>query len=274
MLERQLASPFSGCELRKKEDTKGDAPDYLCASSASDPYLAEAKGTYDSVSFGSKDFVKWRNQFKRVEFRNAVGQPESLKGFIVATRFATEKKPNFHTTLYAEDPQSPGREPLGERSRRELGAAVIEVHYGHLAERLNQPILSASLRTGFQAPEEIIFNAIVWQIVFPSPLQGTRFVGGYHPSIESSRFVEVENGEVQFYTKDPLQLGRGRGTFIGVKESVFKQMVGNARRRAPERFTMEALPPTPPFYSAISLLRDGSIVGPVEFFRAVEPLTL
>jgi hypothetical protein len=268
VIERQLVTPFQSGVLSRKDD--GDAPDYLCARGAFDPCLAEAKGRYDAISFGSKDFSKWRKQFSRVEFRNPSGQLESLKGYIVATRFATEDVKSSKTTLFAEDPQSPGDRPINDNARGELADAVMSIHYGRIAQKLAQPILAASLRNGFQVAPEILFPAFVWELQ-AGPLQGARYVGGYHPSRDGVRIVSFKD-RVQFMRDDPLRLGLGSGTFVGVKESTFERMVARARRGRFAEPGFEGLAPPPFFYSGVSTLRDGSIVGPVEFFRPVEPV--
>ena len=69
---------------------KGDAPDYLCAENPFTVYLAEAKGRTNSISFASAEFKKWRKQFDRVEVKDKQNNLCSVKGHIVATRFATE----------------------------------------------------------------------------------------------------------------------------------------------------------------------------------------
>jgi len=267
IIERQLSNPFANCSLKRVGE--GDAPDYLCAPSVHTAYLAEAKGRYESISFANRDFASWRNQFNRVVFRNARDEAEALKGFVVATRFATEDGPNIKSTLYAEDPQSPGERSLNEGGMHEIATAVVATHYGRIAERLGQTILAASLRVGFTVPVEIQFNAIAWELQM-GPLQGTRFIGGYHPPRDGGPVLESSGGKIHFTRSDPFRLGVGNGTFVGVKESIFGQMASSARGQVLDRRTFDALPPTPAFYSAISLLRDGSIVGPVEFFRPVE----
>ena len=81
------------------------------------------------------------------------------------------------------------------------------------------------------------------------------------------------NGSIIFDLLDPLRLDVGRGTFFGIEEKIFQQVVAVARGgqslvREIGRFEL-----IQPFYSGISALRDGSIVGPVKFFRPVQQVT-
>jgi len=282
VLNRQISGPFRYCTLKRKET--GSAPDYLCSRDEMTPYLAEAKGRYTSVSFKNKEFQSWRDQFSRVEFQNAAGSLESLKGYVVATRFATEEHANIQSGIFAEDPASPGDRPLGEGAGSELASAVVGIHYGRIAEILDQPILSAALRTGFVVPEEIIFPVVIWELQLP-PLKGMRFVGGYFPKGSGVTPVQTDNGQVSFAKQDPFRLGVGGGTFVGLEQKIFRQVASRARGQAiarrersidrlkysvPGQSLLNQLPLLPPIYSAISIHRDGSILAPIEFMRPIE----
>ena len=271
VLDRQAAAPFQQFKLVRI--AAGDAPDYLCAQDGQRPHLLEAKGRYSSVSFTSHEFASWRDQFGRVELRNAAGQAETIKGYVVATRFATEAKPRLKSTLYAEDPESSGDQPIGEGARLELARAIVGIHYGRIAEILGLPILAASLRTGFVIPEEILVPITVWELQLP-PLKGMRFVGGYFPNGGGVRPLELENGKILFARHNAFQLGIGNGTFIGLEEKIFSQIVGRARGSQVLGTSFEALPLIPPIYSAISILRDGSIISPIEFLTPVSQVVL
>jgi hypothetical protein len=155
----------------------GDAPDYLRAANMHDVFLAEAKGHYTAISFASKEFDSWRDQFCRVVVKNSGGQALSVKGYVVATRYGTETKQRVFSGIFAEDPQSPGERLLQFEDDHDLGSRTIRVHYGEIATKLNQPILAASLIGGFVVPEEMRFPATIWEFQMP-PLNGSRFVGG------------------------------------------------------------------------------------------------
>ena len=65
-----------------------------------------------------------------------------------------------------------------------------------------------------------------------------------------------------------------RSTFVGIEESVFRHVALVARSGLDYPEEVPVLPDIAPFYSAISLLRDGSIIGPAEFFSPVDVITV
>jgi hypothetical protein len=161
VLGRSLRRAFGNQRLERT--SSGDTPDYFCAESVDKIFLAEAKGRHSSISFGNADFATWRAQFGRVTVKDNAGHARNVKGYIVATRFATEAKPATKSTLLAEDPQSPGDGQLNEEERREIGAMVMSAHYAEIALKLAQPILASALANGFVVPEEIQFPVTVWE---------------------------------------------------------------------------------------------------------------
>lgn len=167
VLNRAPQPGFGGHRVERVQ--KGDAPDYLCAANPSKVFLAEAKGRVSPISFGSAEFKKWRKQFDRVVVKDESGTLCSVKGHIVATRFATQAdSARVRSKLLAEDPASPGDRPLREAPN--LGSAVIAIHYSDIAAKIRQPILSSSLATGITVPGEIQFPAVVWEFL-GAPLQ-------------------------------------------------------------------------------------------------------
>jgi hypothetical protein len=96
------------------------------------------------------------------------------------------------------------------------------------------------------------------------------FVGGYYPGPSGESAFELHGDELRSRIGDPLRLDQPRGTFVGVEAEVFRSIVASCRFG-------EAVTPRIPqaedigrLYSAISMLRDGSVVGPVEFFTPVQ----
>ena len=163
ILDRQEARNIANCKVERI--AAGDAPDYLCAKNASSIYLGEAKGRYTPISFTSQEFQGWRNQFSRVRVLNSRGIPRSVKGHIVATRFATESdSPKIQSKIFAEDPETEGEGPPNEGEFGSLASAVIGLHYSRIAQKLNQPLLAAALWNGTRLPDEILVNAIVWKL--------------------------------------------------------------------------------------------------------------
>lgn len=145
------------------------------------------------------------------------------------------------------------------------------MHYSDIAWKLNQPILAEALSLGFITPPEIQFPATVWELQI-GPFAGRRYVGGYYPSRDGAIRARVQDGRITFLPEDPFRLDTGHGTFLGLEEIVFKQLVGVARggpRLAAEISRSEQIFP---FYSGLSMLKDGSVLGPLDFFNPVEQI--
>lgn len=269
VLGKQLHPGFG--QLRIVRTKSGDVPDYVCAKNTNTVRLAEAKGRYSSVSFGSREFGSWRDQFTRVEVRNAQGTPCAVKGFIVATRFATEaNRTSLKTGVFAEDPDTLGDGPLDEDSSSMLFSRVRDEHYVSILQKLDQTIIASALSSGVTIPDELTFQATVWQLQV-SPATYRRYVGGYWPSESGFPPFTTVDGKLVSRMGDPLRLDQGRGTFYGVEESVFRGLVLLARTR---RSDVPMLDDVAPFYSAVSQLRDGSIIGPVELFSPIDVITV
>lgn len=272
LLDRQDARGIAGCKVERT--AAGDTPDYLCAEDASAIYLGEAKGRYTSISFKTKEFEDWRSQFKRVRVLDATGVPRSVKGHIVATRFATEEdNPRIQSKIFAEDPQTEGAEPLDEQASRGLAAATIGIHYSHIVQKLNQPLLAAALWNGVPLPNEILVPAILWRLEF-DPVKNRRFVGGYYPGPSGESAFTVQDGNLRRIQNDPLRLDQPTGTFVGVEAGIFRSLVAACRSNGIIGTRLPRLETGERIYSAISILRDGSVLGPVEFFTPVTQETL
>jgi hypothetical protein len=271
ILGRQLHRAFEGCRIERA--ALGDAPDYFCAENIYRVFLAEAKGRYTSVSFKSKQFSEWRNQFKRVVYKDASGVTRSIKGHIIAVRYATELNGGRLTSsLFAEDPSSAGERPLGGDDAGEVGTAIIASHYTAIAEKLRQPLLAAALATGVSLPDELRILAITWRVGW-GPLEGKRFVGGLFGPTHNGPSVRETRDGILLEWPPPIWLDTPFLTFFGVEETIFRQVVGMARtpHTAARLSTFEALEF---FHSGVSILRDGTVLGPGEFFQPVEQLTL
>jgi hypothetical protein len=271
VLAHRLHRTFGNLKIERT--ASGNTPDYFCAENSNRIFLAEAKGRQSGISFAHKEFSAWRNQFTRVTVRDQAGRERKVKGFIVATQIACEAKPKMKSVLYAEDPESPGDEPLNADMGGDIGRMIVSIHYSRIAEKLNQPVLAAALAGGYVLPEEYLIRAFVWSFQ-TGPLQGRRFVGGYYPGPDGVFPVAEANGRVHFRATDPFRLDVGRGTFVGVEEELFKQVAAIARGGTALAGNVTQFEEVQPFYSAVSLLKDGSVIAPVEFFQPVELLTL
>lgn len=178
VIDQLLHRGFGGCSIERVKS--GDSPDYFCAESVDRFYLAEAKSRYTPIGFGNKEFQSWRDQFTRVEIKDRAGVARKVKGFIVATRLASETSgPKVKSTVYAEDPETRGDGSIDDDDAHQLGAAIVSSHYGDVALKLGQRILAAALSGGYAIPPDLQFPGTVWEFRI-GPLKGKRFVGGYY----------------------------------------------------------------------------------------------
>lgn len=265
VVNKQTDARFGG--LRVERVQAGDIPDYFCAKNYNQVHIAEAKGRMSAVSFSNSEFGTWRNQFNRVAVKNRAGQQLSVKGFIVATRFATESnRSSVKSTLYAEDPETPGEEPI--EAAGPIGARVIDLHYSAILAKLRQPLASLVLAQGDILPEELLINGVVWEFR-AEPLKGRRFVGGYFHNGPGAAPIQIVDQKIEYPNADPFRLDVASGTFFGLEESIFLKIVARVRGGESEIDGAPRVDDVQPFYSGISFLRDGSILGPVEFFQPV-----
>jgi hypothetical protein len=271
LLGRQLERPFTGCSLERI--SSGDTPDYLCASADDSVCLAEAKGRYSSISFKNKEFASWREQFNRVAFNDSSGTTRRLKGHIVATRFATEEGgAKLKSTIYAEDPSSPGIQDFDRETSLGLARAVRAAHFGNIALKLRQPVLASALFSGVQLPEELRVSGVAWRVMI-GPLSGKRFIGGYYAVDGVKVRAHKINGRFVYEPPDPLRLDLPGYTFFGLEENVLGQVVDVARSRSTQAQFIDPFQATEFFYSGLSVLRDGSVLAPLEFFVPEEQVT-
>lgn len=275
-LEKHLNGPlhpaFAGFQVDRS--APGDTPDYFCATNTTRVFLAEAKGRYSSINFGSNRFENWRRQFDRVTFRDPAGVARKIKGHIVATRFATEQDSGrIQSGIWAEDPETPGEAPLDPESAAGLGQGIIARHYSGLAAKLGQPLLATALGNGVRLPEELRILAVAWSVVI-GPLRGRRFIGGYFGSKEEPSITRDDGGRLVLHRSNPLRIDGATSTFFGIEESIFRQVVDTARTGARSVSQLATFEETDFFYSGFSALRDGSVLGPLDFFAPLETVNL
>jgi hypothetical protein len=110
----------------------------------------------------------------------------------------------------------------------------------------------------------------VWELQ-AGPLQGRRFVGGYFPGPHGAASIQIVNSKPVILSSDPFRLDITAGTFVGLEERIFKELCALGRGVAVDSQVHElSTDETAFFYSAVSVLRDGSAIGPLEFFRPLE----
>ncbi len=204
---------------------------------------------------------------------NSKGVVQSVKGHIVATRFATEESPRVNSKLFAEDPQTEGESQLDERATQALADATVGIHYSKIALKLNQPLLAAALWNGVRLPAEILLPVTLWRLEI-DPVQERIFVGGYYPGPTGVPAFTVRDGSVQRANTDPFRLDQPNGTFIGVEIGIFRSLVASCRSTGTLGRQIPQLESSATIYSAISMLRDGSVLGPIELFTPIQRETM
>jgi hypothetical protein len=266
---------FGGYTVETNLQADGDAPDYFCVTPSNGVCLAEAKGSLKAVGFASKQFQTWRDQFNRVLVKDPSGIPLSVKGYIAAMRWAMEDdSPNIRTTLSVEDPATEGRRQLGPDDARGLMLATKSLHYAASLRRLRQPLMAAALLRGATIPSELTFNGVVWRCSFPG-FEKLRFVGGYFPGDGGTQpFSFAADGTVVRNTPNPLRLDVAAGTFVGIELHIFKILADTARRGPGAIGQLERAPLAGGYYSGLSYLRDGHMLGPIEFFEPEQGIVL
>lgn len=263
VLDRTAHPAFGGICIKRSQ--RGDVPDYLCAQSSKHSYIAEAKGRYSSINFANTEFQEWRDQFTRIQVEDAKGNLLSLKGYISATRFATETRPSRFTTIYVEDPVTPGEQNPEFQGIRQLGIGTVALHYSTPLLKLGLRLLSAGLLEGFVVPADLSFGVIIWKCLVP-PLTGVEFAGGlYQAGFSASRWFGTKESQIESL----MHLGRPVGTFFGVRLDILRQirqaLLGdwNELGRLPILDIRASRP------SQLNWLRDGTVSGPEDFFQPV-----
>lgn len=263
VLDKGLLPGVGNFQVRRVD--KGDTPDYFCLS-RTDLFFAEAKGTASSISFNSKKFQQWRDQFTRVSLFDCSGQSFAVKGYIIATRLVSEKDSSrVQSKLFAEDPYSAGESGFSSGRSLHLGQMVISGHYASILEKLRFPLLAVALRTAIRlARSEISISFGVWECLVP-PVNNFRFVGGYYAPFDSNLLLQNLLG-----LPPQLNLSSGGFMFFGLEINTFRDVInivfeGRQFANRVEEFEVENEQNELP--QGMSILRDGSILAPLDYFR-------
>lgn len=265
--------PFSDAIARSQQGqhrwsrrASGDLPDYVCGINSSTPIcLLEAKGRYSSVTFDTKEFETFRQQLCRAALHDASGQELAVKGFICAARWATATQPRVNSKLWVEDPWTEGQRL--DSYPAEIGVSMVLGHYASVFQKIQLPVVADSLRFAFplQAAAQ---RRGVWRCN-TGPLAGYEFVGGIipHDDFLNSRILDrnyrnYENFD-PFFLYPPFQ-------FFGIERARFNIIV----RAASLQGSIQTLDlndiQIPESLGAISLLRDGTVLAPADYFDLIE----
>lgn len=262
IINKETHPAFEGLTIRKVKN--GDIPDYLCCRSVTKPFIAEAKGRYTKIDFSNAEFTKWRAQFNTIQAYDRSKSTIKLKGYIIGTSYATEmSKRVLRSTIYSEDPETPGEEVFNENEPG-FGQGTISIHYSRILSKLGLGLMSSALDVGFVIPEDLKFNLPVWRCNF-GPIAGERFVGGFISELEP-KLVKQSNGRIAFQP-NIFRLGIPSPIFIGLRFETFrllrKVLLGNWKLLS----VVEPLVDTEIRPSNIAWLRDGSVTGALDFFE-------
>jgi hypothetical protein len=246
----------------------GDMPDWLIGNDK-DFAVAEAKGVHSKINLKSAQAKNWRKQVRNVKVLDH-GKETSLKTWIIATRFVTEKNKTEMPEMLVEDPPIEGIE-LNQENRYSFGRWLATTHIIKNLERLSQYGLIVRLVEGkyFKEPT----NAIVWQCLVPQ-LKHFRFIG---KAIGSESFKSLPFYDIEFL----LVHGNPRrflhhirvwydcfgveGFFDGLEITCVKQSLdGNL----PQSYNLQDLGLQE--YRFISMLNDGSFIAPMSLMRPID----
>jgi hypothetical protein len=276
--------PFDDVLDRKNPDgttwirtEDGDLPDYVCGKNTNDPNLLEAKGRYRSVTFRTKEFETFREQIQRARLVDGQGRPIRIKGFIGAARWATQETPRVQSKLWVEDPSTEGEPPGEQGYPREVGLSMVAGHFAPVLERLQLPAVAEAIRNLQPLPERRGGSRGLWECV-SGPLRGSRFVGGMIPDRLAVAwepwwpFFDFDERELRHFWRfrrraAPFVLSRPP-LFFGLEETVFNKVVGVARRGLDAASEIEQVR-VPEQTGSLSLLRDGTVLGPVTYFEPI-----
>lgn len=255
--------------------TKGDLPDYVCGKDATDLNILEAKGRYRSLSFSADAFQSFRQQVQRAQFLDGSGRAVQIKGFVGVARWATEATPKVRAKLLIEDPRTQGRPPGPDGYPRAAGQRMIWGHYGPIFDRMQLPVHAAALRNAVALPERTTAARGKWECV-SGPLQGRRFIGGLLPD-RATRLVEPwwpffdEEGPRRVWQLirrvSPFVLARPL-RFFGIEEHVFNSVLSAIQGGVDTVHEIEQSD-VPAQTQSLSLLRDGTVLGPADYFEPI-----
>lgn len=260
ILDKEVISKAFG-SLHVERSAKGDTPDYFCAESVNKFFIAEAKGRRwgSNIDFSSESFKKFRDQFKRINVKDNSGVSVSIKGFIVATKFANEenqKKRSF-PIIFAEDPRSKGE--IREQYSEDFGRMIISSHFATILDKIELHPLSEALKLDFLLPKGQTMVIQIWECTF---LEGVEFVGNVIPKLFFPSISEVMLNTL--FIKDSKSL-----TFFGLELGVLKKLleVGKKGREYIDELLLyhdidSSLP--------ISFLRDGTLLSPIHYMKFKE----
>lgn len=264
-------------ELKRKRPDKskwvakpGDLPDYVCGPNRWALSLLEVKGRYSSISFGTKEFDSFREQVGRVTLHSASGAAISVKGYISVARWATETTPKTMSKLLVEDPRTDGAHLGPDDNPGLVGLTMIASHYADALDSLQLPLHANALRTGDPFNSQIGVRRWVWRVRFGT-LKGREFIGGILPEwvVPYGPWLRWELALLPPMTFFGLEFQ----TFAWAQKlaalGVSADSIGQLTDPPVDKSSTERDGDGP-----LSLFRDGTILGPMDYFEPVRSMEL
>jgi hypothetical protein len=228
----------------------GNSPDWLVAKRG-DAALAEAKGTHDLIDANSSALPPWRIQLGNARVQRK-GQPVSLEGWLVATRWVTTQQPRTLPNYFVEDPVTEGRS-ISEDEWPALERWVARYRTVQNLLRLGREDVAVQLTRSPDARTRPTIQ--VWRCLLPG-LENRRFIGVLRaPFLEREARLEVSFRPHRADEFERMDDDFDRASFFdGLDVEVVRALLGET---VPREFG-EILDPM----FGISLLSDGSLLAP------------
>ncbi len=262
----KVAHPAFG-GLRVERVCKGDVPDYLCGNDQK-AFLAEAKGRFSAIKFTNAAFDDWRCQFTRVRVVDTGKIPRSTKGYIVATKLATDASPaTQRSATFIEDPATEG-EPLTREQARQMSRAAKALHYSRIFHKLQLTPLASALNLGYALTRQLAFQLPVWTCT-AQPFEGTTYIGGFYRTGLGHGPCLTDKG-----WQMPLEFGTSHAVFVGLQSRLASQVAAAARGEWNALDEAHAAGPEGAWSSDFAWLPDGSVAAPALHFIPTGRLVL
>lgn len=256
-----------------KRVERGNVADYVCGASKADVNVLEVKGRYHSVGFNTKEFGTFREQLQRARLHDSNSQALGVKGFIGVAHWATEAREKTYTKLRVEDPVTEGQPSGSDGYPRDVGLAMVAGHYVPVLNLLGLSAHAAAIRDRSPLAGMTNDEVLRWRCT-RGPLAGRVFVGHKVPPLQLpglSPSVLVRFWELMTRDWPPYLLPES--TFFGLEDAVFQRVLVVVRNGLAAASEIEPVG-VPERRASSSMLRDGSVIGPADYFEHLDALEL
>jgi len=247
--------------------SKGDTPDYLCADTAQNACLSEAKGSQETGTFPilSKQ-TEWQKQFQRVAIKDPNGQQVTLKEYLCATRLVTAANSKVKPLLWVKDPDPPDGGPSSEENLA-LTTLAMKWHYATVFDLLGLPNVAEALRSGRPLDSSDKVDARVGELTLSDKSKSMPVVFWSGVSEPHSRRYHPNS-----HTYGPIS---SRPSFLfGMELSRARQIVRMATGDLDVADEVQPLEAPSQLPDCLSMLRAGTVIGPARFFEGIRPMYL